>query len=52
MAAGGEVAQERALAERGFSSPCATIRDPLYDEPRGFSDSNSDLISGGKHWFL
>lgn len=40
------------LGSPRFSSPCATIRDPLYDEPRGFSDSNSDLISGRKHWFL
>lgn len=49
VAAGGGTAQERALT---FSSPSATIRDPFYDEPRGFSDSGSDLISGGKHWFL
>lgn len=35
-----------------FSSPCATICDPSLDKPRGFSDSNSDLISEGKLWVL
>lgn len=50
VAAAGETAQERALIYN--FSPCATIPDPLYDEPRDISDSSPDLRSRGKHWGL